>query len=72
VYLQSGSPLSSFQSKHGFRERPFSALVIGLNRERDHLYRRIEERIDWQLSHGLIDETQTLLQRGYRRDSPAM
>jgi tRNA dimethylallyltransferase len=72
VYLQSGSPLSSFQSKHGFRERPFSALVIGLNRERDHLYRRIEARIDWQLSHGLIDETQTLLRRGYRRDSPAM
>jgi tRNA dimethylallyltransferase len=72
VYLQSGSPLSSFQSMHGFRERPFSALVIGLNRERDHLYRRIEERIDWQLSHGLIDETQTLLRRGYRRDSPAM
>jgi tRNA dimethylallyltransferase len=72
VYLQSGLPLSSFQSKHGFSERPFSALVIGLNRGREQLYRRIEERIDWQLTHGLVDETQTLLARGYRRDSPAM
>jgi tRNA dimethylallyltransferase len=34
VYLQSGLPLSSFQSKHGFSERPFSALVIGLNTRR--------------------------------------
>lgn len=71
VYDQSGLPLSSFHAEHG-SERPFSALVIGLNRARDHLYRRIEERIDWQLTHGLVDETQTLLYRGYRRDSPAM
>jgi tRNA dimethylallyltransferase len=72
VYLQSGLPLSSFQGRHGFGERPFSALVIGLNRGRDHLYRRIEARIDWQLTHGLVEETKTLLHRGYRRDSPAM
>ena len=72
VYDQSGLPLSSFQAGHGFGERPFSALVIGLNRERDYLYRRIEQRIDWQLTHGLIDETQTLLNKGYGLDSPAM
>jgi tRNA dimethylallyltransferase len=72
VYDQSGFPLSSFQAKHGFGERPFSALVIGLNRARDHLYRRIEERIDWQLDHGLVDETKMLLERGYGRECPAM
>ncbi len=72
VYEQSGLPLSSFQARHGFGERPFSALVIGLNRERDHLHRRIEERIDWQLAHGLVDETKMLLERGYGRECPAM
>ena len=45
---------------------------IGLNRDRDALYRRIEERIDWQLTHGLIEETKQLLAQGYRRDSAAM
>ncbi len=68
----SGVPMSSFQAGHGFTERPFSALVIGLNRERTDLYRRIEERIDWQLANGLLEETRDLLARGYRRDALAM
>jgi tRNA dimethylallyltransferase len=72
VYQLSGRRMSEFQEKHGFAERPFSALVVGLNRDRDVLYRRIEERIDWQLAHGLIEETQQLLAQGCQRDSAAM
>ena len=72
VHHLSGVPMSSFHAGHRFAERPFSALVIGLNRERDQLYRRIEERIDWQLANGLLEETRDLLDRGYRRDAPAM
>jgi len=72
VYLLSGRRMSDFQQEHGFDERPFSALVIGLNRGRDVLYRRIEERIDWQLAHGLIEETKQLLAQGYRPDCAAM
>jgi tRNA dimethylallyltransferase len=72
VHDLSGIPMSSFQAGHGFAERPFSALVIGLNRERGDLYRRIEERIDWQLANGLLEETRDLLARGYRRQEPAL
>ena len=72
VHRLSGLPLSSFQARHGFMERPFSTLVIGLNRERAALYRRIEERIEWQLTNGLVEETRRLLDAGYRRDRPAM
>jgi tRNA dimethylallyltransferase len=72
VYQLSGRRMSEFQQEHGFAERPFSALIIGLNRDRDVLYRRIEERIDWQLAHGLIEETTQLLAQGYQRDSAAM
>jgi tRNA dimethylallyltransferase len=72
VHHLSGLSMSSFQGRHAFSERPFSPLVIGLNREREHLYRRIEERIDWQLANGLVEETEELLKRGFRRDSPAM
>ena len=72
VYQLSGRRMSEFQQEHGFAERPFSALIIGLNRDRAALYRRIEERIDWQLSHGLIEETKQLLAQGYQRDSAAM
>jgi tRNA dimethylallyltransferase len=72
VHQLSGRAISEFQQRHGFSERPFSPLVIGLNRDRDALYRRIEERIDWQLAHGLLQETQRLLDRGYKRDCAAM
>ncbi|HKE61397.1 MAG TPA: tRNA (adenosine(37)-N6)-dimethylallyltransferase MiaA [Nitrospira sp.] len=72
VHQLSGLPMSEFQASHGFAERPFSSLVIGLNRGRDELYRRIEERIDWQLSNGLVEETRGLLDQGYRRESAAM
>ena len=72
VYQLSGRRMSEFQQEHRFAERPFSALIIGLNRDRDALYRRIEERIDWQLAHGLIAETKQLLAQGYQLDSAAM
>lgn len=72
VYQLSGRRMSEFQQEHGFAERPFAALMIGLNRDRDMLYRRIEGRIDWQLAHGLIEETMRLLTQGYQRDSAAM
>lgn len=72
VYQLSGRRMSEFQQEHAFTERPFRSLIIGLNRDRDVLYRRIEERIDWQLAHGLIEETTHLLSLGYRRDSSAM
>lgn len=72
VYRLSGQPMSEFQQAHGFTERPFSSLMIGLVRDRASLYRRIEERIDWQLAKGLVEETKRLLDEGYRRDSGAM
>ena len=72
VHRLSGRSLSEFQLQHGFRERPFMSLMVGLDRTREVLYRRIEERIDWQLANGLADETKRLLARGYRRDLPAM
>ncbi len=72
VYRLSGRPLSMVQAEHGFHEAPFSALLVGLERTKEILYRRIEERIDWQLAHGMVEETRTLLARGYSRELGSM
>ncbi|HEY5626680.1 MAG TPA: tRNA (adenosine(37)-N6)-dimethylallyltransferase MiaA [Nitrospira sp.] len=72
VYQLSGQPMSEFQRRHGFSDRPFTALVVGLDCDRAVLYRRIEERIDWQLANGLLEETRRLLAQGYRRETSAM
>ena len=72
VYRLSGRPLSTMQAEHGFQETPFSALLIGLERRKETLYRRIEERIDWQLTHGMVEETRLLLGQGYGRELGSM
>jgi tRNA dimethylallyltransferase len=72
VYRLSGRSLSTIQVEHGFHEMPFSTLLIGLERKKETLYRRIEERIDWQLTHGMIEETRSLLDQGYGRELGSM
>jgi tRNA dimethylallyltransferase len=72
VHRLSGRPLSTVQAEHGFHESPFSALLIGLERRKETLYRRIEERIDWQLTHGMVEETRFLLDKGYGRELGSM
>jgi tRNA dimethylallyltransferase len=72
VHRLTGVPMSAAQRRHGFQDAPFAALLIGLQRPKEELYRRIEERIDWQLAHGMVKETRSLLDRGYNRHLGAM
>lgn len=72
VYRLSGRPMSTMHHEHRFQETPFSALLIGLQRPKETLYRRIEERIDWQLTHGMVEETRSLLGQGYGRELGSM
>jgi tRNA dimethylallyltransferase len=60
VCIGSGRPFSSF---HGIKkiERPFKIIRICLGRERDILYKRIDQRMDQMLVNGLIDEAKYLL-----------
>ncbi len=71
VARSAGQPLSSIpvpdQARPGFR-----ALLIGLNRERDELYRRIGARVDGMFAQGLVGELVSLLERGYTAADPGM
>ncbi len=53
-------------------ELAYDAYVIGLRRERQALYARIEERVDAMLEAGFADEVRSLLAKGVPRDCPAM
>jgi tRNA dimethylallyltransferase len=72
VYRLSGRPLSESHRRHAFAEASFSPLLIGLMRERDALYRRIEQRVEEQLTRGLMQETKGLLDKGYGRGLGSM
>lgn len=54
-----GRPYSSFLQSNK-RERDFRIIKIGLTRDRDELYHRINQRVDQMLSEGLEDEARRL------------
>ena len=65
IYESTGRSISRYQSDHGFSEKPFSVLKIGLDIDRTELYERINGRVDHMLAAGLLQEVQHLLDRGY-------
>lgn len=55
VCLMTGKPYSSFRTKTK-KERPFAILKIGLMRNREELYERINLRVDDMMQQGLLEE----------------
>ncbi|SCZ01122.1 tRNA (adenosine(37)-N6)-dimethylallyltransferase MiaA [Alkaliphilus peptidifermentans] len=45
--------------------------IIGLTRDREELYDRINQRVDIMVKQGLVEEVQFLLDKGYSRDLTA-
>lgn len=60
VCLAAGVPYSSLRTDSP-KKREFSIVRIGLNREREELYRRIDRRVDLMMEDGLEDEALALL-----------
>lgn len=71
IYELSGTPASEFRKMHGYGEKHYDALKIGLNIEREELYSRINARIDQMIEQGLLDEVKGLLEK-YGPDSQGL
>lgn len=66
ICYMTGKPYSSFLSRKTLRERgvtprPFRILKIGLERPREELFARINERVDRMICDGLLHEASTLM-----------
>ena len=59
VCYTTGRPYSSFLTKER-KQRPFSIVKIGLRRERQELFDRINKRVDVMMEEGLLDEARRL------------
>jgi len=64
VFELTGLPISEFY-KNSVKPISFQPVFIGLNRQRDELYRIIEERVDAMIHVGLVDEVAQLQRAGY-------
>lgn len=72
VFELTGKGISHWQKEHGFAERDFEVLKIGLNRERSELYDLINRRCDDMIARGFVEEVKRLEERGYSLDLPAL
>jgi len=67
-----GGEQISQQKEYGEGDLTYDVYVIGLNRERQGLYQRINERVELMFAAGLEAEVKTLLAGGVTRDMQAM
>ncbi len=60
ICYMTGKTYTSFRTKQK-KQRPFHILKIGLIRDREELYKRINSRVDLMMEEGLLSEAQALL-----------
>lgn len=59
ICYQTGRTYTSFRTQKR-KQRPFRIVKIGLNREREDLYNRINQRVDMMMEQGLLHEAASL------------
>ncbi|WP_396209720.1 tRNA (adenosine(37)-N6)-dimethylallyltransferase MiaA [Flavobacterium sp.] len=59
VCIGTGKPYSSFIGKRK-NKRKFTPIIIGLDAEREHIYSRINQRVDLMIQDGLVAEAKAL------------
>jgi tRNA dimethylallyltransferase len=71
VWLACGRPLSSFLRNEKIRE-DYAIQIFSLERPKEELLERLDQRIDAMLAQGLVDEIRTLVAQGYDENTPAL
>ena len=59
IYYMTGKTYTSFRTRSN-KKRPFHILKIGLKRDREELYERINRRVDQMIDEGLVEEARSV------------
>ena len=62
ICYQTGRTYTSFRTQQK-KQRPFNIVKIGLNRDREELYNRINQRVDKMMEDGLLEEVKSLVNK---------
>ncbi|MHB1545746.1 MAG: tRNA (adenosine(37)-N6)-dimethylallyltransferase MiaA [bacterium] len=68
VYSATGHPLSYYLAENPFGRPLYDYIYFNLNPPRDYLKSRITERTRIIMENGLVNETESILNRGYKAD----
>ncbi len=70
VFLATGKPFSlHFKATRSF-VADFNLIQVGLQLDRETLYRRIEYRVDRMFTQGMVEEVEKLLSLGIKEEAP--
>ncbi|MBN1635499.1 MAG: tRNA (adenosine(37)-N6)-dimethylallyltransferase MiaA [Deltaproteobacteria bacterium] len=72
IIFLTGRSASSFHKSHGFVHPVISTKTLCLMPDREQLYTQINQRVERMIEHGLVEETQKLLQMGYHQSLRSM
>ena len=72
VYKSTGKNISYLQKSNINKNAKFKYHIIGLKRNRENLYQRINLRVDKMIDNGLISEVKMLREMGYKEDLNSM
>lgn len=71
-YHQTGQKISEHNERERQKESPYQFCYFVLNDRRECLYERIDQRVDQMIRNGLIQEVQTLKERGCTKQMVSM
>ncbi len=71
-YHQTGQKMSEHNEEQHQKESPYNFLYFVLNDKREHLYERIDLRVDQMMEEGLEAEVRSLVNEGYTKDLVSM
>lgn len=72
VYRLTGNTISYLQKQYSNKNIKFKYHIIGLKRDRENLYQRINLRVDQMIRDGFIEEVKMLRLRGYNENLNSM
>ena len=71
-YKQTGKKISEHNEMEQKKESPYNFAYFVLTQNRKVLYERIDKRVDNMVKHGLIQEVQSLYEKGYQKNLVSM
>jgi tRNA dimethylallyltransferase len=64
IFFLTGKKVSELEKDHGFKEPRYDILKIGLKKEKDDLYAKINDRVNDMFTQGWIEEVKNILSMG--------
>ena len=71
-YHLTGEKISVHNAREREKDSPYDYRYFVLNDKREHLYQRIDQRVDQMVQEGLLQEVEQLKARGYHRGMVSM